>query len=344
MDQPNSDSQPASQQWPAQVLKTVLPMAFGLLMLWWIYRELNWRDVADTLRRGMNWWWMALSLMFGIVPQIMRGMRWRQALQPLGEHPRRRTCVDAIFLSYASSLIVPRIGEVARCGSLRAADGVSFSRSLGTVVTERAVDSVVMILFTAVAFVLQLPVFTTFISQTGTGLDDLLGRFTQTGYVVTLVCVLAAALTLVLLVWRLSVLRRVKGVVAGLTAGITSLRHVRHKGVYAARSLGIWVCYFLHFYLAFFCFPATAGLGFTAGIAAFCIGTFAVLVPTPNGAGPWHFAVKTVLVLYGVAPDAAIMFALVVHALQTLLVVMLGIYGWADLALAGRRSRPLTEP
>lgn len=70
----------------------------------------------------------------------------------------------------------------------------------------------------------------------------------------------------------------------------------------------------------------------------FCIGSFAVLVPTPNRAGPWHFAVKTVLVLYGISGQAAIMFALVVHTLQTLLIVLLGVYGWVDLAVIGRRK------
>lgn len=59
------------------------------------------------------------------------------------------------------------------------------------------------------------------------------------------------------------------------------------------------------------------------------MGTFAVLVPTPNGAGPWHFAVKTMLVLYGVTEPNAIMFALTIHTIQTALVVVLGAFGWA---------------
>ena len=66
---------------------------------------------------------------------------------------------------------------------------------------------------------------------------------------------------------------------------------------------------------------------------AFVVGTFAVLVPTPNGAGSWHFAVKTVLVLYGVQQTAAALFVLIVHTLQTLLVALLGIWSGAALAL-----------
>ena len=57
-----------------------------------------------------------------------------------------------------------------------------------------------------------------------------------------------------------------------------------------------------------------------------------MIVPTPNGAGPWHFAVKTMLILYGVADTQALYFVLIVHTLQTLLVVLLGI--WAAFSLA----------
>jgi hypothetical protein len=116
-----------------------------------------------------------------------------------------------------------------------------------------------------------------------------------------------------------------------LWEGICSLRHIEHPTLYWIYSIGIWVGYYLHFYLAFFCFDFTSGIDPLAALLIFSIGSFAVLVPTPNGAGSWHFAVKTMLVLYGVAESSAILFALVVHTLQTMLVVALGIWGSWDL-------------
>ena len=65
---------------------------------------------------------------------------------------------------------------------------------------------------------------------------------------------------------------------------------------------------------------------------SFVVGSIAVIVPTPNGAGPWHFSVKTMLILYGVSSTTALSFVLIVHSLQTLLVVLLGIYAMAALA------------
>ena len=86
--------------------------------------------------------------------------------------------------------------------------------------------------------------------------------------------------------------------------------------------------------MAFFCYDFTAGIDPAAALLIFSASTFAVLVPTPNGAGPWHFAVKTMLVLYGVAEAPAILFALVVPPLQTALVIVMGLVGWLDLNFA----------
>lgn len=307
----------------------MLPFVLGLGILWWMYRGTDWSDFGHYVLHEMNWWWMLLSLAFGILPQMARAWRWKMALEPLGEHPRRTSCTDAIFMSYAASLVIPRVGEVTRCGTLKTSDGVSFTKSLGTVVTERLVDSLLMLLFTGIAFLLQLPMFLRFLKETNTNIGDLLYRFTGTGYIVTFICLVAALIAGVVAIRRFSFFKKGRDMLRDMWEGVLSLRKVRNLPLYLFYSVLIWVGYFLHFYIAFFCFDFTAHLSIGAAFLIFCVGTFAVLVPTPNGAGPWHFAVKTMLVLYGVAETQAIMFALTVHTIQTALVVLLGAFGWA---------------
>lgn len=73
-------------------------------------------------------------------------------------------------------------------------------------------------------------------------------------------------------------------------------------------------------------------------LVTFIVGSIAVIVPTPNGAGPWHFAVKTMLILYGVGDVDALNFVLIVHSVQTLLVVALGVYAWTALSFTNKRG------
>ena len=321
-----------------QILKIALPLLLGGAILYWMYRGFDFQQVRHVMLHEMDWTWMLLSLPFGVMAQVLRGWRWRQTLEPLGEHVRRGVSVNAIFLSYAASLVIPRVGEFTRCGVLKRWDGVPFTKALGTVVTERVVDMVLMLLIMGLALALEMSTFGTFFARTGTSLSGILSGFSWAGYAVTAVCLVAIGVLLYLLVRRLAIYNRVKDTIRSLWEGVNSVRHVRNVPSFLLMTVGIWLCYFLHYYLTFFCFDFTADLGLVCGLVTFIVGSMAVIVPTPNGAGPWHFAVKTMLILYGVHDTKALYFVLIVHTVQTLLVVLLGVWGWSRLAFTKVRG------
>lgn len=310
----------------------------GGLILYWMYRDFDFKTVADTLMHGMNWTWMLLSFPFGILAQMFRGWRWHLTLEPIGEKPRTSTSINSIFLSYAVSLIVPRIGEFARCGILRRYDGVSFPKALGTVVMERAIDSALVMLIALLTFAFQLRVFNTFFAETGTNLESIFSKFSAAGYAVTVVCGVAVLILAWYLLQRFAIYNKVRTMVRGIWQGIIAVRDVKHPWLFVVFTLGIWASYFLHYYLTFFCFEATSHLGMACALVTFIVGSIAVIVPTPNGAGPWHFAVKTMLILYGVGDVDALNFVLIVHSVQTLLVVVLGVYAWTALSFTKKRG------
>ena len=117
-----------------------------------------------------------------------------------------------------------------------------------------------------------------------------------------------------------------------------SIRKVHRPWLYILYTIAIWACYFLHFYLTFYSFDFSAHLGWMAGLVLFVVGSIAVIVPTPNGAGPWHFAVITMMMMYGVSKEDAGIFALLVHGIQTFLLILLGIYGLVALPLTNKHK------
>lgn len=321
-------------------LKIVIPIALATVILWWMYRDTNWQEIVDGMSSDkMNWTWMLLSLPFGITAQVFRGLRWKLALEPLGENPRYSTCTNAIFLSYGSSLVVPRVGELLRCGVLKRYDDISLSHSVGTVVTERCIDMLIILVLSAVTVFLQIPIFARIASETGLSLDSIFGKFTAAGYFVTFSCLLLIGLMGWWLSRKWNIFQRTRGVLKELREGLFSIRFIRSRFLFIVYSFGIWVSYFLHFYLTFYCFAYSELLGVVVALVAFVVGTFAVLVPTPNGAGPWHFAVKTVLVLYGVGQSDAVAFVLIVHTVQTALVALLGLYSCVALGFTKKVER-----
>ena len=285
----------------------------------------------------MRYDWMLFSLVFGVLAHLLRGWRWNLALAPLGEYPRLSNSVYAIFVSYAANLVIPRIGEVSRCGILAKYDGVSFPKSLGTVVTERIIDTVCIGLITLVTLLLQSGIFAAFFRQTGTDPTFFLRLFSSTNFYITLLCLGAVLVGLVWMIRNLSLFVRIRGLFRNIWEGCLSVRHVQHPLLFILYTIGIWICYFLHFYITFYCFSFSAGLGWMAGLVLFVVGSIAVIVPTPNGAGAWHFAVITMMMMYGVSKEDAGIFALLVHGVQTFLLILLGIYGLVALPLANKK-------
>ena len=356
------------------IAKIIAPILLGGAILYWMYRGEDFMRLRHVLLEEMDWTWMLLSFPFGILAQLFRGWRWKQTLEPIARSEgnksrseecgvwsentptadspfqgnltphstllthriRSSVCVYAVFLSYATSLIIPRLGEFTRCGVLKRYDGCSFSKALGTVVTERAIDTLLMGTVAGLTLLFQLSIFGTFFTQTGTSLDTILERFSLTGYLVTAVCAIAILILLHILFQSLNIYSKVKATASGIWQGVISLKDVKNLPLFIFFTLGIWISYFLHYYLTFFCFEGTSHLGLACALVTFVVGSIAVIVPTPNGAGPWHFAVKTMLILYGVVDEYALYFVLIVHTVQTMLVVALGIYAWAALSFTKR--------
>ena len=310
-----------------KVLQVILPLLLGVFILVWVYRDFNFQRVGEVMLHGMDYGWIVLSLVFGVFANLFRGWRWKLALEPLGEYPKTSNCVYAIFISYASNLVIPRVGEVTRCGVLSKYDGVSFPKSLGTVVSERMIDTLCVGLITGMVLLSQMPVFATFFAETGTDVGRYAEVLTSGHFYLIVLCVVAIGLLGFFLIRNIALFAKLKGILQNVWQGIVALKDIKHIPLYIIYTLGIWVCYFFEFYLAFFAFDFSAHLGISAGLVMFVVGTLAVIVPTPNGAGPWHFAVMTMLMLYGVGKEDAGIFALLVHGIQTFLLILLGIYG-----------------
>ena len=123
-----------------QTVNVALSLLLGSAILFWMYRDFDFQLIKNVVFEEMDWTWMWLSFPFGILAEAFRGWRWKQTLEPLGERSRTSVRLNAVFLSYAVSLVIPRIGEFARCGVLNRYDNVSFLKALGKKMRKRGFE------------------------------------------------------------------------------------------------------------------------------------------------------------------------------------------------------------
>ena len=319
-------------------LKIILPLLIAGGILFYMYRDFDFTE-ASRVFNEMNAWWLLATLIPITLSHVMRGLRWLITLEPLGYRPKAADSIDSIFIAYASNIVIPRVGEVSRCAVLTKYDGVPFSKALGTLVAERLVDMLLVLLFVCIVLLTQMNVFASFFAETGTNEGNLVNLFTNSKTYLIIIGIVAILTALWFILRKTAFYAKMMKQLRNFLDGLLSLRTMHRKGLFLFYTVSIWICYLLEFYLAFYCFPFTAELGIVKAIVIFAAISLAIVIPTPNGAGPWHFVVISMMTLYGVSTTDASAFALIVHAFQTLGVILLGAYGWIALQVRNKKIK-----
>lgn len=308
-------------------LKIILPLAFGLLLLWLVYRNMDFSQIGEALKNEVNYWYILLSLVFGLMANCFRGLRWQLLIEPLEDvKPRPRNAVLTTLGTYAVNMALPRAGELWRCAEESRYEKLPFTKLLGTLFMDRLMDVVVVglivlgVLFGAGNF------FLNFFShhQSQFAFQNILAIFTSIWLYVGFVCLFVIGVFCFKHFRNTKVMTKIVEAVSKVLEGLYSIWKMDRKGLFILYTVLLWVGYFLYFYITFFAFPFMSNLGLGAAIVAFTMGSIAMAVPVQGGIGAWHFMVINTLIAYGISSVNAATFALVVHTIQTLWITLVG--------------------
>ncbi|RZK30652.1 MAG: flippase-like domain-containing protein [Hymenobacter sp.] len=329
------------------ILKYALLLSISGALMWYAVRGQDLSRIGHYIRTA-NYFWLSLSLILSALGYFSRAYRWQMQLEASQTPATYWKTYHAMMVGYLANLVLPRAGEVIRCSVLRRTSGVPVQVALGTVVTERVIDVLVLLILLSTTLLLDFKTFWTFIN------DKLLAGKADTIARNPTPLILAGIIGLVLLAGvgyalfrnleklrQLAFFNKAAVFVKGLLAGVFSVLKLKNKGVFLLHTLFTWLVYYLLDYLAFFCFPETYGLDMRAGLAVLTFGAFGMAAPVAGGIGPFHVLVQGVLLVYGISKEAGIAYALVVHGAQTLLVVLMG--GISFIAVAASDKRGIVE-
>jgi uncharacterized protein (TIRG00374 family) len=318
-----------------QMIRILLPLTAGLLLLWYLYRNQDLSGILQVIKKGVRYDVILFSLFFGLAANTLRGLRWSLLIDALGKRVQRRRAVFAVWGNYAINMALPRVGEIWRCGVMAKYEKVPFSKLLGTLFVDRMMDTLVVALLTLCLCVFNIGFFRNFFTENPPLIIGTLYRLLSSGWTWTgLLLSVAACWFVFVKLKRLTVVQRITTVFGNIWEGFRSLWTIRHKARFVAQTFGIWVGYFLYFYLTFFAFDFMRDLGLRIALITFAMSSISVAVPVQGGIGVWHFMVIATLAAFGVERTDAGAFAMVVFAIQSAWVVLTGLFGIAALPFA----------
>jgi len=314
------------------LIKVVLPLALGVIILYFLFKDIDFKDVWGILKDA-NWGILLFSLIFGLLGNTIRGYRWALFINPLGYSPKVSTLNYAIFGGYAVNFALPRAGEIWRCGVLAKEEDIPFTKLFGTMILDRIFDTITVLCIALIAFLFNMQFFMTQLEQRQEAFDSILGILQSPVFYIAI----GAAIITTFIVFKYFkenfIIRKIKGFLAGMVSDMKSIWKMKTKGRLFLYTISIWGSYFLYFYITFFAFDFTKDLGVTAGLIAFALSSISMGVPSNGGLGPWQIAVIAALSLYPVSALEAKAFAVGVFALQSVWVIVCGLFGMAMLAM-----------
>ena len=303
------------------ILKYLISSLLAAGLLYWAFSksELHWNDLLITFQQA-DYNWVVVSIVISLLSHLLRALRWEQLLAAMNYQPGTVRTFSAVLIGYFANFLVPRLGEVSRCGSLQKTAGIPFEESFGTVITERIVDLLSLIVLVGITFLfewepLQKSLFPTLHLPSGT------------------LIITASILGLIALgiLWKFkNFLQKVGAdsklgkMILGWVAGIGSIRHLESPGKFIGYSAGIWFCYYLSTYTLFLAFPISENLGMSAALTVLVMGTFGMATPTQGGIGAYHSLVASAFVFYSLTYKDGFMLATFFHGTQMITLLLLG--------------------
>lgn len=337
----------------SSVLRTFFTVAISLgiaaFFMWWALKGMEFQKIAGYFAKA-NYFWVFVAAIFGVLAYWFRAVRWNLLLEPMGYKISTSNSFWTISFGYLMNLTIPRSGELARSTALFGVEKVPVDKSFGTIILERVIDLMCMLVFLGLTLIFKykaIAAFYTYITAEN-------GKTTESTSNIKFYIIGAVVIVfiLVLMFFRkrlehFSIYKKIANIVQGIFHGLTSIFKMKEKGRFLAYTAGIWVCYYLAAYLICFALPETSDFSFADGFFIIVVGTLGMMVPASGGIGAFHLALKFgIMALYlsmGKNPEeggeVGLSYAFISHTMQLVLMLVLGAVSIPVLAKARSRAR-----
>ena len=313
--------------------KIFAALGLGIFVIWLSVKNITPEQkisIFDSFKVA-NYWWVILSMMTGILSHVVRAVRWKMLLEPMGYNPSTWSTFLAVMVGYFTNLGIPRSGEVARCSILYKEAKIPVDKSFGTVIIERSID---MIIFFSLFFFTIASQYKYLDHYVQTEIYPKLNEkfaFIPTEHLFgNTAIILFAATTLIFLIFRKRIFaskfwQKVTKLLGGIWEGLKSIAKIKQPILFITYSIGIWVLYYFMIYLCILSLPDTASLSMVVALSVLVIGSIGIMI-TPGGIGLYPVLAAQTLFLYGISKESGtgVAFGWITWSAQTIMIIVVG--------------------
>ncbi len=314
-----------------QTLKFIAFLAVGIVLLWFAFRDVDFTKLVAGLKEA-NYYWLLLSVLFGLFAFISRARRWVLLVNPLGFHPSLRNSFYALMTGYLANLALPRIGEITRCVALGKKEKIPVDQLIGTVVVERTID------FISLLLIMIMLIFTTgdqislFLKESILiPVQQMVHSIFGVTWIIWAILFSLGFVMLFLMIRHKKNLRKIRffskifDLGRGVINGLKTITKLKRKWEFLSLTIFIWINYTLMTWVVIFSLESTSHLTFGDSIFLLVIGGLAMSAPVQSGLGAFHYIIsRGLLIVKGIPIEDGLIYALLTHESQLIFVAIIG--------------------
>lgn len=312
-----------------QIIQVTISLGIAIWIFWFLYRDIALDSLLVQIK-STNWSWIFASLFISLFGFWLRAWRWTLLIRSdEGEKVKPNRAYHAVMVGYLVNLLIPRAGEVAKCGVLTRTNRISLGHLLGTVILERSVDLLFLVSTIGLAFLVENELFLSLASLL-VNVDDLWAKILANlpvflgGLVIFIIF-----MVLILRKYRdHGLIKKILHFMREIVSGLKSVNQLSNPLGFWLSSVLIWVIYFLTMYTVSLGITSTANLSSGEVLLVMVMGSIGMVAPVQGGIGTFHALVAFILIQLGISEEDGKIFAAIIHGTQVLLMLAAGLISW----------------
>jgi len=304
-------------------LQYLIGLGLGVGLFYLVFRGVAWAQLAQRLAL-VNELWFALGLAAMVLAHVLRALRWQQLLAGAGVHAHWARAFAALMVGYTVNYAVPRAGEITRCTLLVRTDQVPLATAIGTVVTERLLDVLVLLLMLVALALLEADT----VARLLAGWQNVDAGLVFGGLIAVAVLGVGGAV----LLWRnrrrlpaQPLVQRIEHFLSTLVQGMLSIRSVPNPAAVVVQTVLIWSLYCLNTWMILRALPDFGSATLYLGFFLTALGAVGMALPVPGGIGSFHGLIVLGVVAKAYTESAGQEAALLLHTSSVILNVAIGL-------------------
>lgn len=250
-------------------------------------------------------------------------------MTPIKADIRVRNLFYSVMIGYFFNSIFPRLGELARPYSIKKMESIPLSTALGSVVVERVIDLISLVIFFALSLIFfREPLKQAFPWMESGSVILFIGSAVFLVFMIFLTIRTNQTISFVnkFLHWfPASIAHRIEEMLRTFIDGLLIIHNREKYLMVGILSVVMWFLYSLQFYVVFFAFTSTSGLTLLAAMVLMVIASIGIILPMPGGTGTYHyFCSQGLVLLFNIPRDQALSYATVTHAVGLLFLLIFG--------------------